>query len=212
MDLYTVFRTRCIVITMQTRGLHPLWNICMITSNMHAFHAALMSSQTKNIHAKQPDSNLLLKSPSNNSEDYSFLKLETWEAFARENHYLWVQYFTAYNQPVTKKPRVRIADDRNNAAKFDIQHGSAAVSVYAAALCKKKKVLYETDTRLKNIKHKGIIVSGAVQQYEDTLHTGVFEPLGHSWEMQRCRFFFRLVITLIALRLSQTIPAGTALN
>lgn len=52
----------------------------------------------------------------------------------------------------------------------------------------------------------------ALQQREDTLHIGFSKPLGHSWEMQRCRFFFRLVITLIALRLSQTIPAGTALN
>lgn len=56
------------------------------------------------------------------------------------------------------------------------------------------------------------VASGALQQCEDTLHIGFSKPLGHSWEMQRCRFFFRLVISLIALRLSQTIPAGTALN
>lgn len=63
--------------------------------------------------------------------------------------------------------------------------------------------------------HDSIIVSevsGALLQCEDTLHIGFSEPLGHSWEMQRRRFFFRLVISLIALRLSQTIPAGTALN
>ncbi len=64
-------------------------------------------------------------------------------------------------------------------------------------------------------KHEGIIislVSGALQQCEGTLHIRFSEPLGHSWEMKRCRFFFRQVISLMALRLSQTIPAGTALN
>lgn len=52
----------------------------MIKSNMHEFHTALISSQTKNIHVNEPDSPSLAKSLSNNTEDYSFLKSETCEA------------------------------------------------------------------------------------------------------------------------------------
>lgn len=49
----------------------------MIKSNMHEFHTVLISSQTKNIHVNELDSTSLAKSPSNNTEDYSFLTLET---------------------------------------------------------------------------------------------------------------------------------------
>lgn len=49
----------------------------MIKSNMHEFHTALISAT--NIHVNELDSTSLAKSCSNNTEDYSLLKLETCE-------------------------------------------------------------------------------------------------------------------------------------
>lgn len=62
-------------------------------SNMHEFHAVLISSQTKNIHVNKLDSTLLAKSLSNSTEDYSSLKLQTCEALTQENHHFWTKPF-----------------------------------------------------------------------------------------------------------------------
>lgn len=78
---------------------------------MHELHTALISA--KNIHVNELDSTLLAKSLSNNTEDYSLLKLETCEALTQENHHFWPELlfffsvmgiFTHSYEPVTEKP------------------------------------------------------------------------------------------------------------